>query len=193
MKTLWKIIISHIQYRKQILQLAKTDLIKTYRGALLSWGWAILKPAITIAVYYFAFTVGLRTGKPVKGYPYFLWLISGFIPWFYISAIYTGGAYSLHKYAFLVKKIKFPVCCVPMIVSLSNMIVHLALTLLMVIIFIAMGAPVTIYLAQLPFYWLLISLAAWKGFIQIFTKPFYWEKTKHGLTDNIEPCKEETA
>ena len=149
MKTLWKIIISHIQYRKQILQLAKTDLIKTYRGALLSWGWAILKPAITIAVYYFAFTVGLRTGKAVKGYPYFLWLISGFIPWFYISAIYTGGAYSLHKYAFLVKKIKFPVCCVPMIVGLSNMIVHLALTLLMIIIFIAMGAPVTIYLAQL--------------------------------------------
>lgn len=45
----------------------------------------------------------------------------------------------------------------------------------------------------MPFYWLLISLAAWKGFIQIFTKPFYWEKTKHGLTDNIEPCKEETA
>lgn len=91
MKTLWKIIISHIQYRSQILQLAKTDLIKTYRGALLSWGWAILKPAITIAVYYFAFTVGLRTGKPVKGYPYFLWLISGFIPWFYISAMYTGA------------------------------------------------------------------------------------------------------
>ena len=178
MKTLWKIIISHIQYRKQILQLAKTDLIKTYRGALLSWGWAILKPAITIAVYYFAFTVGLRTGKPVKGYPYFLWLISGFIPWFYISAIYTGGAYSLHKYAFLVKKIKFPVCCVPMIVSLSNMIVHLALTLLMVIIFIAMGAPVTIYLAQLPFYWLLMLMmgVAWglfSGQVTAVSKDFY--------------------
>ena len=36
----------------------------------------------------------------------------------------------------------------------------------------------------MPLYWLLISLAAWKGFWQIFTKPFYWEKTKHGLTDN---------
>ena len=178
MKTLWKIIISHIQYRKQILQLAKTDLIKTYRGALLSWGWAILKPAITIAVYYFAFTVGLRTGKPVKGYPYFLWLISGFIPWFYISAIYTGGAYSLHKYAFLVKKIKFPVCCVPMIVGLSNMIVHLALTLLMIIIFIAMGAPVTIYLVQLPFYWLLMLMmgVAWglfSGQVTAVSKDFY--------------------
>ena len=151
MKTLWKIIISHIQYRKQILLMAKTDLIKPYRGALQSSGWAIFKPDITIAVYYFAFRVGRRTGKAVKGYPYFLWLISGFIPWFYISAIYTGGAYSLHKYAFLVKKIKFPVCCVPMIEGLSNIIVQLALTLLMSNKLIAMGAPVTIYLAQLPF------------------------------------------
>jgi cellulose synthase/poly-beta-1,6-N-acetylglucosamine synthase-like glycosyltransferase len=32
-----------------------------------------------------------------------------------------------------------------------------------------------------PFYWGLMSLAAWKGFIQLFTNPFYWEKTEHGL------------
>ncbi len=34
----------------------------------------------------------------------------------------------------------------------------------------------------MPFYWLLISFGAWKGFIQLFTRPFYWEKTRHGLT-----------
>ncbi len=33
-----------------------------------------------------------------------------------------------------------------------------------------------------PLYWVLISVGAWKGFIQLFTKPFYWEKTVHGLT-----------
>jgi cellulose synthase/poly-beta-1,6-N-acetylglucosamine synthase-like glycosyltransferase len=32
-----------------------------------------------------------------------------------------------------------------------------------------------------PFYWGLMSWAAWKGFIQLFTNPFYWEKTEHGL------------
>jgi cellulose synthase/poly-beta-1,6-N-acetylglucosamine synthase-like glycosyltransferase len=32
-----------------------------------------------------------------------------------------------------------------------------------------------------PLYWGLMSLAAWKGFIQLFTNPFYWEKTEHGL------------
>lgn len=32
-----------------------------------------------------------------------------------------------------------------------------------------------------PVYWGLMSLAAWKGAIQLVTNPFYWEKTVHGL------------
>lgn len=44
----------------------------------------------------------------------------------------------------------------------------------------------------MPFYWLLISIAAWKGFLQIFTKPFYWEKTVHGLTEQPEHCQTES-
>ncbi len=43
-------------------------------------------------------------------------------------------------------------------------------------------APGLIPLAFLmPFYWVLISIAAWKGFLQLFRRPFYWEKTRHGL------------
>jgi cellulose synthase/poly-beta-1,6-N-acetylglucosamine synthase-like glycosyltransferase len=34
-----------------------------------------------------------------------------------------------------------------------------------------------------PVYWVLMSIAAWKGFLQLFYRPFYWEKTIHGLTD----------
>jgi hypothetical protein len=33
----------------------------------------------------------------------------------------------------------------------------------------------------MPFYWVLISIGAWKGFLQLLTRPFYWEKTQHGL------------
>lgn len=39
----------------------------------------------------------------------------------------------------------------------------------------------------IPFYWLLISIGAWKGFLQLLTRPFYWEKTQHGLTDAAPP------
>jgi cellulose synthase/poly-beta-1,6-N-acetylglucosamine synthase-like glycosyltransferase len=32
-----------------------------------------------------------------------------------------------------------------------------------------------------PIYWILMSVAAWKGFIQLLYKPSYWEKTAHGF------------
>jgi hypothetical protein len=34
-----------------------------------------------------------------------------------------------------------------------------------------------------PLYWIFISVAAWKGFLQLLIRPFYWEKTNHGLTE----------
>ncbi|MGI8460350.1 MAG: glycosyltransferase [Solirubrobacterales bacterium] len=37
------------------------------------------------------------------------------------------------------------------------------------------------YALLIPLYWALMSVAAWKGLIQLIRKPFYWEKTEHGL------------
>jgi len=31
-------------------------------------------------------------------------------------------------------------------------------------------------------YWALISIAAWRGVFQLFTRPFHWDKTEHGLS-----------
>ena len=44
-----------------------------------------------------------------------------------------------------------------------------------------------------PAYWALMSVAAWKGFLQLFYAPSYWEKTKHGLYKgeiNVEPANQ---
>jgi glycosyltransferase XagB len=44
-----------------------------------------------------------------------------------------------------------------------------------------------------PVYWTLASIAAWKGAIQLISRPHYWEKTVHGLSSiqaNI-PCTAE--
>jgi cellulose synthase/poly-beta-1,6-N-acetylglucosamine synthase-like glycosyltransferase len=32
-----------------------------------------------------------------------------------------------------------------------------------------------------PFYWILMSIGAWKAFGQLFTRPNFWEKTDHGF------------
>ena len=38
-----------------------------------------------------------------------------------------------------------------------------------------------VYALLSPLYWALMSLAAWRGLLQLFRRPFYWEKTEHGL------------
>lgn len=36
------------------------------------------------------------------------------------------------------------------------------------------------YVLGLPFYWILLSLAAWRALAQLITDPYVWEKTPHG-------------
>ena len=127
MGTLRMILEEHRLYREQILLLAKSDLIKTYRGAALGWAWAVIKPMVTIFVFWFAFSVGLRSGKPVDGYPFFLWLLAGFLPWFYMQELIVGGAGCIRAYSHLVTKMKFPVSIIPTYYNISHMYTHFAL------------------------------------------------------------------
>lgn len=40
-------------------------------------------------------------------------------------------------------------------------------------------------------YWVLLSVDAWRGFYQVFTKPFIWEKTNHGLAKEYQTASYE--
>lgn len=152
MTTFIEILKDHWQYRQQIFKLAISDLKKTYRGAAFGWMWAIIKPAITIFVYWFTFEIGLRPDKSINGFPFFLWLISGVIPWFYMSGMFTSGTESIRKYSYLVTKMKFPISTIPTFVSISKFLVHIFLIIITILIFILMGRTPTIYILQLPFY-----------------------------------------
>ncbi|MEM2367757.1 MAG: glycosyltransferase [Candidatus Bathyarchaeia archaeon] len=38
-----------------------------------------------------------------------------------------------------------------------------------------------------PIYWILHSIASYKALYELFTKPFYWQKTQHGITKYKPP------
>ena len=162
MRTLKEIIKDHIEYRRQLVQLAKADMKKAY-GGVLGMGWAIIRPAILIFVFWFAISVGLRKGGDVEGYPFFLWLIAGMIPWFYMRDMITGGAGSIRRYKYLVTKIKFPVSTIPTFVSMGSLATHAGLVVLMIGIFLLFGYRQTIYYLQIPLYMILMFLffTAW--------------------------------
>ena len=161
MSTIRTIINEHIEWRGQILKLAKSDLSKTYSGAALGWAWAIIKPTMTIAVFWFAFTFGLRFSGSVDGYPFILWMIPGFIAWFYMGDMLTGGANAIRKYRFLVTKMKFPVSTIPTFVNLATLAIHIGLLIIVICIFIVTGHYPSIYWIQIPFYMFLMTM----GFI----------------------------
>lgn len=175
--TLKEILKEHWLYRKQIVKLAKSDIIKTYKGAALGWLWAIAKPAVTVAVFYFAFTVGLRSSKPVEGYPYFLWLIAGMMPWFYMRDTLIAGSDSIRRYKYLVTKIKYPVSTIPTFVNLSQFVINIGLCLIMGIIFIFYGKMPDIYWLQIPIYMFLMLLffnswALFAGMLSAMSRDF---------------------
>ncbi len=100
-----------------------------------------------------------------------MWLIAGVIPWFYISDMLTSGSDTIRKYSYLVTKMKFPVSTIPTFVSISKFIVHIALVIIMIIIFCVAGHTPTIYILQLPFYMLLmyIFFTIWSLFASLLS------------------------
>ncbi|MBR5516954.1 MAG: ABC transporter permease [Firmicutes bacterium] len=152
MNTLREILLEHYEYRKQLIKLAKSNILKTYRGAALGWSWALIKPSTQIFVFWFAFSFGLRSGGDISGYPFFLWLIAGMTPWFYISEMISQGTDSIRKYSYLVTKLKFPISIIPTFVSISKLVINMAITGIVIVIFALFGHWPDIYYLQLPFY-----------------------------------------
>ena len=192
----------HLNNISQILKLAKADLIKTYRGAALGWSWAIIKPCMTLFTYWFAFSYGFRSGEPVNGYPFFLWMAVGITPWFYMNEMLTQGTESIRKNRYLVTKMKFPVSIIPTFVSISKMMVNMVLLLIVIAVFWIMGYAPTVYYLQLPFYILLafIFWTLWAQFasmlaaisqdfanlVKSFITPLFWLSGILWRADNIK-------
>ncbi len=147
-----EVIAEHRQYTEQTVRMARSDLVKTYRGAALGFAWAFVKPLVTVLVYWFAISIGLRGSKDINGFPYLLWLISGVIPWFYMNEMLTQGTESMRKYSYLITKMRYPVSTIPTFVSLSKLMVNLVLIAIVLIIFLIYGKMPTIYWLQIPLY-----------------------------------------
>jgi teichoic acid transport system permease protein len=155
MKLLFNIIKDHIVWLPKLLQLAKADIVKTYKGAAFGWSWALVKPAMNIFVFWFVFQIGLGFRDGTGGAGYLLWLMAGLMPWFYMTEAITNTANSLRQYSFLVTKMKFPIATIPTFVNFSKLFIHILLMIITIVFFMLMGQMPTIYYLQIPFYMLL--------------------------------------
>lgn len=155
-KTFLQIARENWVWRKQIGNLARIDLVKTYRGAALGWIWLFVRPAVYIGVYYFTFAVGMRTAAPVNGMPYLLWMACGVFPWFFMGEMINHGGDVYRLYPFLVNRIRFPLSVISTFFALSKMIVLAGTMGFTIVICLLARIKLTLYLLQLPLIFLLM-------------------------------------
>lgn len=149
----------HKHFGKQILLLAKNELIKTYKGAVIGPLWAVVKPMFTLFVYWFAFSVGLRNAGVVDvaihsttlHFDRFLFMLVGFVPWFFISDSILMGSKSIRVNNQFVTKVSFPVSTITTYTLLSRLFVSILLTVIMYIYVLFTQGP-SIYNLQFFFY-----------------------------------------
>ena len=97
--------------------------------------------------------------------PFFLWLISGLIPWFFMRDMISRGSDVLRQYSYLVKKIKFPISGISTIFTLSTLVTHLGLLVFLILISYIYKIPINIYMLQVPF--LIVIMIAFYNILSI--------------------------
>jgi len=142
----------HQGFGRQIWKLARLEIRKRFKGSFFGSAWAIISPVTTLLLFWFVFTVGLRVGGDVHGVSFFLFLMVGMVPWFFIRDMINQVSKSIRAHKQYVTKINFPVSTIMTFSSLSIFMVHMLLLAFMYVYLIFAGYAPSLYNLQFFFY-----------------------------------------
>jgi len=139
------------------------DFKSRYLSSYIGLPWAFIQPAVYVFVIWFAFTFGLKAGTTSNGLPFTPWLLTGMIPWLFISQTMIVTSLAIPEYGYLIKKTALNVWIIPLIKIFSGLIVHITMIGIVVILFILFyGIYPDIYWIQI-FYYLFASFVLLTG------------------------------
>ena len=147
-------IISFYLVRRLSVYEMKSTNHNTYLGIL----WEIISPMIQIAIYWFVFGYGIfstsgRAEVDLDGelIPYFPWMLSGMVLWFFVNPAIIQGSKSVYSRIKMISKMSFPMSVVPTFVIFAKLYQHLMLLAVVLLIFQFLGFSINIYYLQLPY------------------------------------------
>ncbi len=99
-----------VRYRGLLAMLAWRDIRVRYKQSLLGVAWAFLMPLVQTLVLWAIFQFGPMhiDAKDIHAMPYFLFVLSGVIPWTLFQSTIASSVESLTRNSRLVTKIYFP-------------------------------------------------------------------------------------
>jgi lipopolysaccharide transport system permease protein len=120
------------RYRELLGFLAWRDIAVRYKQTVLGIAWALLQPAITLAVFTFVF--GRLAHMPSGDVPYPLLVMAGLLPWQLFANALSSASGSLVSNTHLISKVYFPRLVVP----LSALAVALVDFLIVAVLYVAL-------------------------------------------------------
>lgn len=107
------------RYRDLLMLLAWRDIAARYRQSVIGYGWAVLKPVLSMAIFTFIFS---RVAKiPSDGSPYPLFAFTGMLPWLYFSNTLSASTTSVVTSSNMLTKVYFP----RMVLPVSSVVIGL--------------------------------------------------------------------
>jgi lipopolysaccharide transport system permease protein len=146
------------RYRELVLFLTWRDVMVRYKQTFLGAAWAILKPFLTMVIFYFVFD---RLAKvPTDGYPGPIFYFSGLLPWVLIQDGVTKAGNSLVTGANLITKVYFPRLAIPL-ASVASGSVDFGLAFVVLLGMMALyRLEVTLRLLAVPLFMLMALVTA---------------------------------
>ena len=137
-----------VGYRELLMNLVRKELRVKYKSSILGFVWSLLNPAMLLVVYYFVFSVVLRSGIP----RFAIYLLSGLLVWNLFSVGLTTATGSVVGNAGIVNKVWFPREVLPLS-AIGAALVHFFLqSIVMVLALLITRHPIDLkYLVLLPF------------------------------------------
>lgn len=135
-------------YRDLFYYLAWRDILVRYKQTVIGVTWALLQPLLTVTIFTFVF--GRLAQLDSDGVPYFLLVLTGFIPWQFFAAGFSESSNSLIANSNLITKVYFPRMIIP-ISAIVVFLVDMSITLsLMALMMLYLGVGVTFNILFLP-------------------------------------------
>jgi len=145
-------------YRELFYFLIWRDLKVRYKQTLLGVAWVIIQPLLSMLV--FALIFGRVVGVPSEGIPYPLFAMSGLLPWTFFSSSVTRSGNSLVGSAHLITKVYFPRLIIPGSAVAAGLVDFGIGFVLLALLMVYYGVPISMSLVMLPVLVLLTALLA---------------------------------
>jgi lipopolysaccharide transport system permease protein len=145
-------------YRELLYFLIWRDVKVRYKQTLLGAAWAILQPVLTMLIFSIFF--GRLARMPSDGIPYPIFAYAALVPWTLFAHGLSQGSNSLVGAASLLKKVYFPRLAMPLAAVLSGIVDFVLAFVVLVVLMVFYGQPLSVRMLSLPLFVLLTLITA---------------------------------